>query len=82
MIIEFNFHLFVFFSAGKHTEINDEIICFLSHSMNCIFAPVYFSPKMVHLVLHPHGIVPTFLKLDLWSLGMRFIPIIYTNGIN
>ena len=24
---------------------------------------------MVHLVLHPHGIAPTFFKLDSWSPG-------------
>ena len=24
---------------------------------------------MVHLVLHPHGIAPTFLRLDSWSPG-------------
>ena len=33
---------------------------------------------MVHLVLHPHGIAPTFLKLDSWSPGAGFIPIIST----
>ena len=38
--------------------------------------------KIVHLVLHPHGIAPTFLKLDSWSLGAGFIPIISTMGIN
>ena len=27
---------------------------------------------MVHLVLHPHGIAPTFLKFDSWSLGHYF----------
>ena len=32
----------------------------------------------VHLVLHPHGIAPTFLRLDSWSPGARFIPIICT----
>ena len=37
---------------------------------------------MVHLVLHPHGIAPTFLKLDWWSPGAGFIPIISTKGIN
>ena len=37
---------------------------------------------MVHLVLHPHGIAPTFLKLDSWSLGAGFIPIISNKGIN
>ena len=35
---------------------------------------------MVHLVLHPHGIAPTFLKFDLSGAG--FIPIISTKGIN
>ena len=28
------------------------------------------------------GIAPTFLKLDLWSQGASFIPIISTKGIN
>ena len=37
---------------------------------------------LVHLVLHPHGIAPTFLRLDSWSPGSGFIPIIYTKGIN
>ena len=37
---------------------------------------------MVHLVLHPHGIVHTFLKFDSWSQGAGFIPIIITKGIN
>ena len=27
------------------------------------------------------GIAPTFLRLDLWSLGAGFIPIISTKGI-
>ena len=35
-----------------------------------------------HLVLHPHGIVPTFFKLDLWSPGAGFNHIISTKGIN
>ena len=34
------------------------------------------------MVLHPQGIVPTFLKLDLWLPGASFIPIISTKGIN
>ena len=29
-----------------------------------------------------HGIAPTFLKLDSWSPGAGFIPIISTKGIN
>ena len=37
---------------------------------------------MVHLVLHPHGIAPTFLKLNSWSLGAGLIPIMFTKGIN
>ena len=37
---------------------------------------------MVHLVLHPHGIAPTFLKFDSWSPGAGLIPIIFTKGIN
>ena len=37
---------------------------------------------MVYLILHPHGIATTFLKLDLWSPGAGFIPIISTKGIN
>ena len=36
----------------------------------------------VQLVLHPHGIAPTFLKLDSWSPGAGFIAIIYTKGKN
>ena len=36
----------------------------------------------VHVVLHPHGIAPTFIKLDLWSPGAGFIPIISTKVIN
>ena len=36
----------------------------------------------VNLVLHPHEIEPTFLKLDLWSPGAGFISIISTKGIN
>ena len=42
----------------------------------------YFQFLLVHLVLHPHGIEPTFLKLDCWSPGAGFIPIITTNGKN
>ena len=38
--------------------------------------------KGVHLVLHPHGIAPNFLKLDSWSLGVGFIHIISPKGIN
>ena len=38
---------------------------------------------MAHMVLHPHGIATTFLKLDSWSPGaVLFIPNISTNGIN
>ena len=32
--------------------------------------------------LHPHGIAPTFLKLDLGSPGAGFIPITSTKVIN
>ena len=35
----------------------------------------------VHVVLHPRGIALTFLKLDSWSPGAGFIPIISTMGI-
>ena len=38
--------------------------------------------QSLHLVLHPHGTAPTFLKFDLWSPGAGFIPIISTKGIN
>ena len=38
--------------------------------------------SLVQLVLHPHGIVPTFLELDSWSPGADFIPIISTQGID
>ena len=37
---------------------------------------------MVDVELHPHRIASTFLKLDLWSAGAGFIPIISTKGIN
>ena len=36
---------------------------------------------MVHLVLQPQGIEPTFLKLNSWSPGAGLIPIIYSKGI-
>ena len=35
-----------------------------------------------HLVLPPYRMVPTFLKLDSWSPGAGFVPIIFTKGIN
>ena len=38
-----------------------------------------FSP--VHLLLHPHRIAPTSLKLESWSPGAAFIPIVSTKGI-
>ena len=38
--------------------------------------------RMVHLVLHPHRIAPTFLKLDLWSPRAGFIYVASTKGIN
>ena len=38
--------------------------------------------KWIHLVLHPHGIAPTLLKLDTWSPGAGFIPIMSTKGID
>ena len=31
------------------------------------------------MVLNPHGIEPTFFKLDSWSQGAGFIPIITSN---
>ena len=34
------------------------------------------------MVLHPHGIASTFLKLDLRSPGAGLIPIISTKGKN
>ena len=34
------------------------------------------------MVLNPHGIEPTFLKLDSWSPGVGFIPIITSNALN
>ena len=39
-------------------------------------------PRLVPMVLYPHGIAPTFLKMDSWTLGADFIPIISTKGIN
>ena len=32
--------------------------------------------------MHPHGIEATFLKLDSWSPGTGFIPIITSNVLN
>ena len=37
---------------------------------------------MVPMVLNPNGIEFTFLKLDLWSPGAGFIPIIISNILN
>ena len=37
---------------------------------------------LVHLVLDPHEIAPTFLNFDSWSPGAGFIPIISTNELN
>jgi hypothetical protein len=34
------------------------------------------------MVLNPNGIEPTFLKLDSWSPGAGFIPIINFNVLN
>ena len=41
---------------------------------------MYISSKGI--LLGSRGIAPTFLKLDLWSLGAGCIPIISTKGIN
>ena len=38
--------------------------------------------KRVPMVLNPNGIEPTFLKLDSWSPGAGFIPIITSNALN
>ena len=47
--------------------------CFcLSASVQCIHQDV----------LNPNGIEPTFLKLDSWSPGAGFIPIITSNVLN
>ena len=35
---------------------------------------------LVPLVLQPHGIAPTILKLESWSPGASFIPIISHHG--
>ena len=35
---------------------------------------------LVPLILHPHGIAPTFLKFYSWSPGADFIPVISTKG--
>ena len=51
-------------------------------SLTFLFPKPTKNPVLVHLVLHPHGIAPTFLKLDSWSPGAGFIPIISTKGIN
>ena len=34
------------------------------------------------MVLNPHGIEPTFLRLNWWSPGAGFIPIITYNVLN
>ena len=34
------------------------------------------------MVLNPHGIEPTFLKLNSWSPGADFIPVITPNVLN
>ena len=34
------------------------------------------------MVLNPNGIKPTFLKLDSWSPGVGFIPILTSNILN
>ena len=36
---------------------------------------------MVPMVLNPNEIEPTFLKLDSWSPGAGFIPIITSNAM-
>ena len=46
------------------------------------FSFVNYQLIMVHLVLHPHGIEPTFLNFDSWSPGADFSPFISTKGIN
>ena len=42
----------------------------------------YWSNHKIWFTWYPHGNVPTFLKLDLWSLWVGFINIISTKGIN
>ena len=37
---------------------------------------------MVPIVFNPNGIEPNFLKLDLWSPGTGFIPIIISSILN
>ena len=57
------------------------ILCSLTKlifiSNKCIF--IFF---WVHLVLNSHRIAPNFLKLDSWSPGAFFIPIISTKEIS
>ena len=50
--------------------------------VNTITFFILLQIKSVNLVLHPHGIAPTFLKLDSWSPGASFISVISTKGIN
>ena len=38
--------------------------------------------NIVHMVLNPNGIEPTFLKLDSWSPGAGFIPINKCNKLD
>ena len=45
-----------------------------------IYTPGY--ELSVPMVLNPNRIEPTFLKLDSWSPGAGFIPIITSNVLN
>ena len=55
----------------------------------CLNIPPFLPPTPILNSIHifisstgSRGIAPTFLKLDSWSLGAGFIPIISTKGIN
>ena len=50
--------------------------------MQQVNKPHFLLIRMVYLVLHPHGISLAFKKLDSWSPGTGFIPILSTKEIN
>ena len=66
IITFFLMYIFVFF-------------CNENHKQNKILK-VWIKFKLFHLVLHLHGIVPTFLKSDSWSPGTGFIYSFYMNN--
>ena len=61
-------------SEYKYTERNTPKIFFNTR--------LWFTWYYTHAELHPREIVTTFLKLNSWSPGLGFIPIISTKRIN